>query len=156
MKLFISFIILFIFCSLTCKKDKYDCHFTRSFKNETNKKIYFETSDRYPDTVIRNGLQNPVKTPELNAVLPFSDNTYKRKSCIEAIYLHSIPSDTMMVYVFDAVVLENTDWETVKANNMYLQRYDLSLEDWKKLNFSIPFPATEVMRNMKMYPKFKQ
>ncbi|MFD1631674.1 hypothetical protein [Pseudopedobacter beijingensis] len=60
-----------------------------------------------------------------------------------------------MFYVFDGEVLENTDWKTVKANNMYLQRYDLSLEDLRKLNFTIPYPATIEMKDMKMWPKYE-
>lgn len=62
------------------------------------------------------------------------------RDCIEIAFKDLISSDTLMVYVFDAETLEITPWDTVKANYMVLKRYDLSLEDLKKSDFTITYP----------------
>jgi len=46
----------------------------------------------------------------------------------------------MMVYVFDAHVIETTAWDSVKANYLVLKRYDLSLDDLKRMNWTITYP----------------
>lgn len=140
-------------CATKCKKDSEDCHFTVPYKNNTQKSLYIITESYYPDTILRN--PNPANNPQLYKVKPLSILSYKEKSCIEAIYNVYTPSDTMMFYIFDAEVLENTDWEVVKTNNMYLQRYDLSLEDLRKLNFTITYPAPPEMKDMKMWPRYE-
>jgi hypothetical protein len=48
--------------------------------------------------------------------------------------------DTLSVFIFDAQVLENTPWDTVKAKYIILKRYDLSLDDLNKLNWTITYP----------------
>ena len=59
-----------------------------------------------------------------------------------------------MFFIYDEEVLRNNDWKEVR-NNMYLQRYELSLQDLRKLNFTIPYPPTPEMKDMKMWLKYK-
>ena len=62
-----------------------------------------------------------------------------------------IPSDTLMVYVYDAELLDS---HTTNLLNTIIQRYDLSLQDLRSCNWIITYPPTEVMRNVKMYPPY--
>lgn len=154
MKQICLFLTAIFLCSAKCKKDTDDCHFTMTYSNNAAKTIYFQELNEYPDTLLRQGFTNPFSNPEGFRVRPFATYGYKRNICMEARYKHYIPSDTMMIYLFDEEVLKSNDFEVVKANNMYLQRYDLSLEDLRKLNYNIPYPATTAMKDMKMWPKY--
>jgi len=46
--------------------------------------------------------------------------------------------------------------ETIREEYKVLKRYDLSIEDIQLLNYEIPYPPTEVMRGMRMYPPYEQ
>ena len=99
-------------------------------------------SYQYPDTSTFTGIPNPVLDPNFTKVLPNESNTQVLwgRDCIESDFKFSIPSDTMMIYVFDANVLEENTWEMVKANYLVLKRYDLILEDLQGMNWTITYP----------------
>ncbi len=59
-----------------------------------------------------------------------------------------------MVFVFNADTLETHGWDYAKEHNMVMQRYDLSLTDLQNLNWTLTFPPTEEMRNIKMWPPY--
>ena len=42
------------------------------------------------------------------------------------------------------------------TNYFVAQRYDLSLNDLKKLNWTITYPPVESMKDMHMYPPYKK
>jgi hypothetical protein len=85
---------------------------------------------------------NPALSPESDKVMSFQTtiNPLLSRSCWEDRFDSEIKSDTLMIYVFDAHVLENTTWDTVKAEYLVLKRYDLSLKDIQKLNWAITYP----------------
>ena len=61
--------------------------------------------------------------------------------CIESHFgTWLIPSDTFMIYVFDANILNTIPWDTIRKYDMYLKRYDLSLQDLKNSNWTITYP----------------
>ena len=68
-------------------------------------------------------------------------------------YKEGVPSDTISFIVYDFKDLENLEWSVIRDEYKILKRYDLSLEDLKKLNFALYYPPTEEMKYMKMYPK---
>jgi len=45
-----------------------------------------------------------------------------------------------MVFVFDANIVENTPWDTIRKNYLILKRYDLSYDDIVSLNWIITYP----------------
>lgn len=130
-----------LFLNQACRDKEKDCHKTITFKNATADTLYVVSSYRYPDTLTLVGIPNPVLDPNFTMVLPYEYNTQVLWSndCIESAFESLIPSRTLMIYVFDAKVLEGNSWETVKANYIVLKRYDLSLADLESLNWSITY-----------------
>lgn len=68
----------------------------------------------------------------------------------------SLPYDTLSVFVFHADTVHKYSWDEIRDDYNILVRYDLSKEDVKSFeNYTIPFPPTESMRNMKMWPPYE-
>ena len=47
-------------------------------------------------------------------------------------------------------------WETVREDYIILQRYDLSIAELEKLNWTIYYPPTEAMKDFYMYPPYEE
>lgn len=69
--------------------------------------------------------------------------------------IKSLPADTLSVFIFHADTLSKYQWEEIRLDYKILRRYDLSLQNLKQLNFTIPCPPDERMENMKMYPPYE-
>jgi hypothetical protein len=140
-------IVLFtaLFFCVACFRDK-DCHYAITFINNSNNTLYIDWCGAYPDTLWI-GDPNPLLN-DYNKVLPFENNCSSLRSrdcfCYNFNYPELVRDDTIMVYVFDADVLENTPWDTVKAKYLVLERYDLSLEDLERLNWTITYPKDSI------------
>lgn len=131
-----------LFLNQACGDKEKECHKTITFKNATSDTLYVVSSFHYPDTTTLVGISNPELDPNFTKVFPNESNTQVQwgRDCIESDFKFSIPSDTMMIYVFDAKVLKETQWDTVKANYMVLKRYDLSLQDLESMYWTITYP----------------
>ena len=64
----------------------------------------------------------------------------------------NLPKDTLSVFIFHTDTLTEYTWNEVRDKYMILKRYDLSLDDLRRLNFKITYPPNEIMDNIKMYP----
>jgi hypothetical protein len=137
--LFSNIIILLISCNAT---NTASCHKIITFVNKTNKTIYVDVSGEYPETDFRKSIGDPLNnsfTTKVEAnnssqnVLPTYGN------CYEAIYPSRIKSGIMMVYVFDGPTLETQGWDYIKANNLVLKRYDLTLKNLEDMNWTITY-----------------
>ena len=108
------------------------------FNNSSEMALYASYAYSYPDTSIDSyDITNaPYRhKAEINSTITLiADDSWGK------IFLHNIDSDTLMVFVFDAHVLETTPWDTVKANYLVLKRYDLSLQDLENMNWTITYP----------------
>ncbi len=136
-------LICFLMMSSTCENDKKDkCHKIIKMVNQSDKAIYAEYTFGYPDTTYFKYEPNPTLSPEVHKVSPGETNTIAlwSRSCWKDKFDAYIPSDTLMIYVFDAEVLETTPWDTVVSNYMVLRRYDLSLQDLKNIDWTITYP----------------
>lgn len=140
---------IFLFASLlflgsTCNKEKIDCHKTITIFNNSKKDIYVLCDTQYPDTLYFGHFSSPAsdsskyKVPANSS----SDNPLRNRDCWENDFTYGdlIASDTLMVYVFDANVVETVDWADVVHYYMVLKRYDLSMEDLKSMNWTITYP----------------
>uniref|UniRef100_A0AB33JEV0 Lipoprotein n=4 Tax=unclassified Prevotella TaxID=2638335 RepID=A0AB33JEV0_9BACT len=157
--LFISkLLLLCIFISCRPIEDE-NHHHRITFYNSIASKLYVVEEINYPDTTVNH--LYVLRQPEIYRVDPYSLNN-------EAISLHPhdtyeaafkeykgykrIPSDTLMVFVFDAEKLEKKNPD---AKIYFLARYDLSLEDLKHCNWVLTYPPTEAMKDVKMYPPYE-
>lgn len=71
------------------------------------------------------------------------------------------PNDTLRIFFFDNELVNCTPWEEIVSGYRILRRYDLSVQDMKTLKgdsygITIPFPPTEVMKDMRMWPPYGQ
>lgn len=132
--------IITITLSFTCRKPKI-CHTKLNFINLSNKHIYIQSCGIYPDTLLSSHYcPNPIGDKPFHFVSANSNNKLAlpvSQGCYEV----NIPdSIKILIYVFDAQILETTPWDSVQLNNMYLKRYDLSLQDLKNSDFIITYP----------------
>ena len=151
-------IIISLFLNQACGNKENNCHETIIFENRTSRTLYVTSSYLYPDTSTFAGIPNPVLAPTNTKIFPNESNTsvFWGNDCIELAYKDLIPSDTMMIYIFDAEVLETEEWSDVIHDYKVLIRYDLSQNDLKYLDWKVTYPPTEAMKDMKMYPSYGQ
>ncbi len=127
-----------ILLSAMCRRDSENCHHTVKVHNTSNKAIYASFYPHYPDTALAN--PSPALSPETFKLEPNETKSiYNNQDCVEVYYQHVLDSDTLMLFVFDAEVLESTSWEEVMQNYSILKRFDLSLQDLRDRNFTIEF-----------------
>lgn len=132
----IIFIASLLFLSTTCKEEA-DCHETIIFKNNSSKSLYIHASGSYPDTTsFEVEFPNPALNKEIYKVAAYSKNTSALwyRSCLEFTFKSN---DTLMIFVFDANVLETIPWDTIKSKHLVLKRYNLSLEDLEQMNWKL-------------------
>lgn len=137
----LSLILLacFLVCN-TCGKDG-DKHDSIVFVNNSNNDIYVCGDDwSYPDTAIN--FANPsLGGDSYRVAAKTSGDPLRLRDTYEGRFGQI---DKIMFFVFDAQVLENTPWDTVKAKYKVLERYDLSLEDLERLNWTITYPKDSI------------
>ena len=107
----------------------------------------------YPDTLLPATDQHLIKN-----IKPGSSHSSDSRSKWEKI-ISDLPKDTMSVFIFHTDTLNKYAWEEVRKKYIILRRYDLSLEDliglYNKYGIpEIPYPPTEAMKNIKMYPPY--
>jgi hypothetical protein len=65
-----------------------------------------------------------------------------------------LPKDTLSVFIVNNDTINKYSWDGIRENYNILIRYDLSLKNLKNLKYTIPYPPTDAMRDMKMYPPY--
>ena len=152
------FSILMLYLNSGCgEKEGPNCHRTIIFNNVSNKELVINPGLNYPDTIdfansggyaLNEGYW--VQPNEINK------RALRLRYCWESYFEHgTIPSDTLMIFVFDAEVVKNIPWIEVYKNYHVLKRYDLSLSDLHLLNWRISYPPTELMQTIKQYPPYE-
>lgn len=136
--LLLNIIPLLISCEAT---NTAKCHKIITVVNKTNKTIYVERSEGYPNFEDYKNYPDLLNNPQTTKVEANSSSknvlpTYG--NCYEGIYT-SIKSGTMMVYVFDGPTLETQGWDYIKTNNLGLKRYDLTLKNLEDMNWTITY-----------------
>lgn len=102
----------------------------------------------YPDTTLRFTIN------ESNRICV--DGSYTRNTSRRTLeeWFSYFPNDTVSLFFFDPEVVASNSWETVVDEYLVLQRYDLSIEDFRKLDGFIPYPPTPEMKDMHMFPPY--
>jgi hypothetical protein len=139
------------FCIISCEKCEYPLI---KFENSSEKPIYITYDVYYPDTLsVRLGISlgkdfkvepNSYNTTAFNAAPKGWETLFKR-----------ISSDTLMIYVFDAVKTDDPNDHTPMKDRI-LRRYDLSIEDLQRMDWILYYPPTEAMKDIKMWPPYGQ
>lgn len=137
--------LLFISCEFPNQTYKF------RIVNNSEKTLYFDRSisnrSVYPDTLISETkvqLKVSPHTTSYQGGLISTEEVFKKYSI-----------DTLSIYFFDADIVDNYSWETIREEYKILKRYDLSIEDIQLLDYEIPYPPTEVMKGMRMYPPYE-
>lgn len=111
-----------------------NCHKHVTIINNSSLPIYFYRSGLYPDTLTLNYDPTGVQYYKLGASSIKKDI---RRYCLE----YDFDSQSIWMYfIFDAHLLETTPWDTVVKKYMILKRYDITLEDMQKSDWTITYP----------------
>jgi hypothetical protein len=110
---------------------------------------YYQTGPFYPDTSLSN------KKPEGVNIPPGIKEAFEEARGSYSSLYNDLPSDTISFVIYDTDTLAKYSWEIIRQQYNILQRYDLSLQDLQKLNYTLYYPATPAMKDMKMWPKYK-
>jgi hypothetical protein len=113
-----------------------DEELTLRVNNVSEKAIYVSWTRDNSDTSL-NQITNPTYNPQIEKVAAHSIQKDYYSAPSKAIFKHI---DTLTVFVFDAQVVESTPWDTVKARDLVLKRYNLSLDDLNKLQWLLTYP----------------
>lgn len=132
----IVLLILSFFVIYSCELIHGSFDYRMTIINNSNNKIYFWKYFTYPDTAVGEFRPDPL----MDFVNPKSSNDLPTMTRWELIFEKNLPSDTLILFIFDAEVLETTPWDTIQANYMILKRYDLSYDDLVRLDWTITYP----------------
>jgi len=59
--------------------------------------------------------------------------------------------DTLSIFIFDEELVS-----AGRAEEAFLQRYDMSLQDFRKVNWRLTYPPSEKMKSIKMWPSYEE
>lgn len=138
-------IIAILFLNIACHTptDTNNCHYSVKFKNNTDKVLFIDSSS---DTILQSYM-DPREYYEDTNVLPHAGNNNikmgsiyfirnGRPMCIEDLYK---PNEKLYVFVYDSIALGNKDWNEIKKNYLITKRYDFTIEELRKMNFTIEY-----------------
>jgi len=138
-----------------------NCHYSIVFSNNSDKIINVDQrAASYPDSLDRFTCCNPLDD-KLSKIDAYEQNnrdalhTYRPSDgCWEVSFRYN--KKPMMIYVFDNQALKSIGYSRSKYDSIVLQRYDITLEDLKKLDWKITYPPDERMKDVKMYPPYEK
>ena len=127
----ILFLLLVVLCSVRCEK-LVDHVYSVKIQNNTNDTLLFFESYNYPDTSI---VQNK---PILIRVYPKDYNFLDSMDAWDVVLVP--PKDTLSIFILSKDTVDKYNWELIRSDNNILKRYDLSLNDLKRMNWTITYP----------------
>jgi len=126
----LGIVILF---TISCRDDE-NCHDSISIVNNSDKAIYFDNSYRYPDTTL---YTNPTLDKSYFKMEEHSSKFDYYRNCLEGDFDFT---PKILYFIYDAETLETTPWDTVCKKYMVLKRYDLSIADLQRMNWTLTYP----------------
>lgn len=146
----IMLLFLISYLNIGCDgKESNNCHKFITFRNDFIADIYVDGSFSYPDTSIR-------FQPNFADKIGITKNkpALWGRDCYENKFAIPYINDTLMIFVFDAQVFENTHWDSVVKDYMIIKRYDVSLQDLRDNDWLLTYPPTEAMKDIKQFPPY--
>ena len=107
-------------------------------QNNSDKTIYYDWSSSYPDSSFQY-IGNPTGDPYQCKVNAKSISNYSYLSPNKN-YFGSRDMDTMIIFIFDAELIEALSWDSVRSKGLVLKRYFLSLDDLEEMNWIVNYP----------------
>ncbi len=134
-----AFILFFVNIILgsSCKKNSLDCHKSFIVQNQSQSDIYFGYST---DSTLVNLNYLPTLAPETRKVFKNTQKPFFDDSCFETMITNDLNSNHFYIFIFDAQVLENTNWDTVKQNHLLLKRYGFTKAELDAMDWTISYP----------------
>jgi hypothetical protein len=103
--------------------------------NKSHKRLYVYPQINYPDTSIAD--YNP-SNDEKYEIQPNSSKRIISRSWDQLV--SSCDADTLMIFIYDAELVDSTNWDIVIKDYLILKRFDLSLEDFLTTNWTLSYP----------------
>ena len=66
------------------------------------------------------------------------------------------PTDTLTIFILDKEEYEGKTWSQLVDSAHFRQIYHLSGDDIRLIGTKVPYPPTEIMRNMDMVPSYEE
>lgn len=90
----------------------------------------------YPDTTLplKNIFSDVIIKPGQKAII------YNGHLSWDKAFKVFLPKDTLSAFIFHADTLNKFTWEEIRVGYRILKRYDLSLDDLKRMDFTITYP----------------
>ncbi len=129
MKTNIVFLLFLILCGYSCEK-VVDHVYSIKIQNNTTDTIQFYASYVYPDTTIM------IEKPRLKMAYPSKYSYLDSKEKWEDI----LPSDTISIYILSKDTVDKYSWDLIRSGKRILKRYDLSVKDLEKQNWTVTYP----------------
>ena len=131
MKTNILLILTIILYSASCEK-LVDHGYIIKIQNNSKDTIQFYESYSFPDTSI------DVTKPRLKMVYPSKYSSLESEKEWDEVLV--APKDTISIFILSKDTVDAYSWEAIRSDYNILKRYDLSLDDLKKQNFTINYP----------------
>lgn len=129
--------------------------------NESDKSIDVNYQFDYPDTDY--GLYDIHHELSTSRVKPNSTNTkalqLPEKDSWESRFNsdwidYKIQNDTLIIQIFDSNIVDIYTWYYIRHSKLAEQVYYVSLLDLEMLNWTIVYPPSKEMKDIKMWPPF--
>ena len=139
MKNLLSLPLFLILCASSCERmPLVDVVYRIRVINNSPIDMYIYKADadaetQYPDTLLPSSNTKFFKLQSNKIWYYDSKNKWNEN-------IKKLPADTLSVFLIDADIFENKDWNTICDNYLILKRYDLSIEDLEKTDYTITYP----------------
>lgn len=134
--LLLPLISCLFFCSFTCNKPGENNYTLMIVNNAPHNINYYVAAlgiqHMYPDTAIQDDKLN------MRTIQPGKTDYWSIRLSWEK-FFKELPTDTLSVYIFHADTVRLVDWSMIR-NEYKVKRYDLSLDDLKKIEFKLTYP----------------
>ncbi len=145
MRIVLIIMITLICCSNSCEDYVGDKVYSFWMQDNSGEGFAFLVSYNYPDTAIPNEYDKLIGVP------PGESVSYDSKEKWEEVF-ENLTSDTLSIFIFNGDTIATYGWDVICKDYKILKRYDLSLEDFERLNWQIAYPPTQDM-NIRIYPQ---
>lgn len=155
-----ALLVIYMFSFMTCCNFE-DPPYKYEFTNNSDRGIIVHISNFYPDTIPY--FDEYERTVDDKA---FYNKRYVAPNSINDTILYDIDipsstsywwwSDTVSCFIIDDKIYNESGLLKVQLYYLVKQRYDLSKDDMKYLDYKLTYPPSPKMRGMKMYPPYEE